>query len=268
MALEIPFESEYELHTLTMKHLKELFDLELISSEIPLNGFRLDNLAYDRKNNIFVIIEYKNELDLNVFNQVKNYYDLFQNNEKSFMEKSNMKNVDFNNTQVMIIGTEFSKDQIEKDNDFELWKVTLFDNNEAKYENLRTNELKILKVNWDEIKLSEKTLLKYKSDKIIEIYKNFKNSLLEEFDDLDLKFLVDAVSIKSQNEYLCIVTVKNSIKIHYYTENLKDSENKTRDISEITTGGPLSNYELTLNNENIDYAIDLIKQVYDQKVMK
>ena len=85
---------------------------------------------------------------------------------------------------------------------------------------------------------------------------------MNEFDDLDLKFLVDAVSIKAQNEFICIVNVKNSIKIQYYTKKLEDRENKTRDISNISTGGPLSNYELTLTSENIDYAIDLIRQVY------
>ena len=268
MIQEIPFESEYELHTLTQKHLNELFGLQMVASEIQLNGLRLDNIAFDEKNNSFVIIEYKNVLDLNVFNQVQKYYDLVQNNEKFFMEKSNKKNVDFDNTKVMIIGSEFSKDQIEDDNDFELWKVTLFENNEAKYENLRTNEVKKLKVNVDEIKISEKTLLEGKPEEIIELYKNFKNSLLEEFDDLNMKFLIDAVSIKAQNEYICIFTVKNSIKIHYYAEILEDIENKTRDISEITTGGPLSNYELTLNKENINYAISLIKQVYAQKVKK
>ena len=83
-----------------------------------------------------------------------------------------------------------------------------------------------------------------------------------------MKFLVDAVSIKAHDSYICIVNVKNSIKIHFYTEKLEDKENKTRDISEITTGGPLSYYELKLNPEDIDYAIDLIKQVYNQKVKK
>lgn len=168
----------------------------------------------------------------------------------------------------MIIGPEFSKSQIEDENKFELWKATLFDDGTVTYENIHTNEIKSIKVNLDEYKLSEETLLKDKSDDIVRLYEEFKNSLLEEFDDLDFKFLVDAVSISSHNNYICIVNVKNSIKIHYYTDKLDDSENKTRDISDITTGGPLSNYELTLNHENIEYAIDLIKQVYAQKVKK
>ena len=49
MAQEIPFESEYELHTLTLKYLNELFGLEIVASEIQLNGLRLDNLTFDEK---------------------------------------------------------------------------------------------------------------------------------------------------------------------------------------------------------------------------
>jgi len=76
MSNEIPFESEYVLHKLTQKNLKELFGLEFVASEIQLNDLRLDNLAFDPETNSFVIIEYKNELNLNVINQAQEYYDL------------------------------------------------------------------------------------------------------------------------------------------------------------------------------------------------
>ena len=109
---------------------------------------------------------------------------------------------------------------------------------------------------------------KIKSGEIIGLYNNFKNSLLNELNDLDLKFLVDAVSIKAHDNYICLINVKKSIKIHFYTKELEDPENKTRNISDITTGGPLSHFELTLNKDNVDYSIYLIKQVYNQKVKK
>lgn len=57
--------------------------------------------------------------------------------------------------------------------------------------------------------------------------------------------------------------VKSSIKIHFHTDNLKDIENKTRDISDKSY---LENYEFKLtSNDDIDYAITLFKQVYDEK---
>ena len=264
MAKKISFENEYALHKLTEKHLKELFDLEFVVSEIQLNDLRLDNLAFDLKTNSFVIIEYKNEYNANVLNQAQEYYDLIQENRKYFTNQlDDTAEVNFENNKVMIIGPEFSQSQInEAKTNFELWKITLFDDGKVIYENLENNEVKSLNINLDDLKLTENTLLEDKSEEIIDLYNDFKNSLLNEFDDLDLKFLVDAVSIKAQNEFICIVNVKNSIKIQYYTKKLEDRENKTRDISNISTGGPLSNYELTLTSENIDYAIDLIRQVY------
>ena len=49
MTQKIPFESEYILHQLTQKHLKELFGLKLAASEKQLNKQRVDNLAFDKK---------------------------------------------------------------------------------------------------------------------------------------------------------------------------------------------------------------------------
>ena len=108
MTEKIPFDSEYQLHNLTQNHLKELFDLELVASEIQKDDLRFDNLAFDEKTNTFVIIEYKNELNLNVFNQVQEYRDLLLSNKEEFADLlKDSKEIDFENTRVMIIGPEF-----------------------------------------------------------------------------------------------------------------------------------------------------------------
>ena len=275
MRKKIPFDSEYQLHNLTQNHLKELFKLKLVASEIQKEDLRFDNLAFDEKTNTFVIIEYKNELNLNVLNQVQEYRELLLSKPEEYADLlDDSKEIDFKNTRVMIIGREFSEKQIEESEnlDFptELYVVSLFKEDDKNgcvlYEKTDGNFTKKLDINLDSIKLTQDTLLENKSEEIIELYIDFENKLLDKFDDLDLKYLVDAVSIKSQDKYICLVTVKSSIKIIFYTKQLEDSKNETRDISNITTGGELADYELTLNHENIDYAIDLIKQVYDQKV--
>ena len=275
MRKKIPFDSEYQLHNLTQNHLKELFKLKLVASEIQKDDLRFDNLAFDEKTNTFVIIEYKNELNLNVLNQVQEYRELLLSKPEEYADLlDDSKEIDFKNTRVMIIGPEFSEKHIEEsenlDFPIELYVVSLFKEDDKNgcvlYEKTDGNFTKKLDINLDSIKLTRNTLLENKSEEIIELYLDFENKLLDEFDDLDLKYLVDAVSIKAQNKYICLVTVKSSIKIIFYTKQLEDDENETRDISNITTGGELADYELTLNHENIDYAIDLIKQVYDQKV--
>ena len=277
MSEKITFESEYALHKLTEKHLKELFDLKLVASEIQKDDLRFDSLAFDEKTNTFVIIEYKNELNLNVLNQVQNYHDLLLEKRDEYGDRlDDHISIDFENTRVMIIGPEFTEEQIEKGNDLDfpvdMYIISLFKEGDNEgcvvYEKVDDDFEKKLSISLDSIKLSRKTLLKNKSEELNELYIEFENRLLDEFDDLDLKYLVDAVSVKSHGKYICIVNVKNAIKIIFYTKQLDDNENQTRDISKITTGGKLADYELTLTHDNIYYAIKLIRQVYNQKVEK
>ena len=163
MAKKITFENEFILHQLTQKHLKELFDLELVASEKQLNKLRIDNLAFDKKTNSFVIIEYKNKFDENVLNQVQGYHDLIRKNPNEYTKLIN-ETVELENMKIMIIGPEFSKNQIEnaKDN-INLWNVSLFDEGTVEYLNLKTNESKTLKISLDELKITEEMLLEDKS---------------------------------------------------------------------------------------------------------
>lgn len=157
---------------------------------------------------------------------------------------------------VLIIGPKFSKKQIEKSQDpnnpYELCTVSLYKNNEINgyvfYEgiNVQNFDKKKLHVNLGNLKLTICTLLNDKSDEIKELYKCFESSLLDQFQDWDIKYLVDAVSIKAHDEYICLVKVKNSIKIEFYY----DFEDET------------------LTQENMKRIIGLINEVYKQKVNK
>ena len=165
MAEEIRFKKEYYLHMFTQKHLKELFDLEFVASEIQRKGLRFDNLAFDKKTNTFAIIEYKNRCDKKVLKQAQDYSNLIKEyeNRKYFLNRLNKKiDADFDNTRIMVIGPKFSEEQIKasKDMDFELWKVTLFDDCTVTYENLTTNEIKQLKICPDDLKIRKKSYWK------------------------------------------------------------------------------------------------------------
>ena len=261
------FDSEYALHKLTERNLKNLFNLEFVASEIQLNKLRLDNLAFDEKTKTFVIIEYKNELNLNVINQVQKYYDLVKNNPEYFSNRlDNRSDIDFENTHVMIIGPEFTQNQANNTNDhFEIWKVSLYDDGKVIYENIKTNETKELMTTLEELKLKEKNILSDKSQELRELYLNFKEKVMCEFDDIKLVYLVNGVSFKVNNHIACIFRLETPAKIHYYTEELEDIENKTRNISNISTGAK-ANYELILKSEDeVYYALYLFRQVYRQK---
>lgn len=264
---KIKFDSEYTLHKLTERNLKNLFDLEFVASEIQLNKLRIDNLAFNEKTKTFVIIEYKNELNLNVINQAQEYNDLIKDNPKYFADRlDNRKDIDFKNTRVMIIGPEFTQNQINNSNDnFEIWEISLYDDGKVIYENMKTGETKELMTSPEELELTEEKILSDKPSEICELYLNFKEKVMSEFDDIKLIYLVKAVSFRVNNQIACIFRLETPAKIHYHTDELDDIENKTRDISNISTGAK-ANYELILNSKDeIDYALNLFKQVYSQK---
>lgn len=165
MNRQISFESEYILHHITQNRLEELFDLELVASENQLHQLRPDNLAYDKKSKSLVIMEYKNKFDRNVLNQVQGYHDLILENKEEYLKLVNER-IDFDNIKILIISPKFSDKQIENaKNNIELWKVSLFDDCKVEYQNLKSNETKTLKINPDELKITEENLLDDKSEK-------------------------------------------------------------------------------------------------------
>ncbi len=160
MCKEKKFESEYVLHKFTEKHLEELFGLCYIESEVQCKNLmekklRMDTLAFDKKTNSFVIIEYKNELNENVINQAQDYCDLVKNDPEGFVEcfsqpwykcKENLKkenisidDINYENTRAIIIGPEFP-DEIDNPNNFEIWKITLCDESNGEDETQNDEE--------------------------------------------------------------------------------------------------------------------------------
>ena len=164
------FDSELILQRITQDNL-QIFDLKFVSSECQYKHKRFDTLAFDENTNSFTIIEYKNKDDLEVLIQCKDYYNLLLENKDVYINKYNevfnteliKKAFDFDQTKVLIIGTEFRKNQIDKAHSpsypFEIWQVDLDENCCITYENVVTNEKKHLKVSEDDLKLTEDELL-------------------------------------------------------------------------------------------------------------
>ena len=268
MPNKIPFESEFILHAFTQKHLKELFGLDFVASEKQLYNFQPDNLAFDKIASSLVIIEYKNKFDKNVLNQTQEYYDSILENKTEYSKLVD-DTIDFKNIQIIIIGPEFSDKQIKsaKDN-VNLWKVTLFDDCRVEYLNLKNGEIKTLCIRQDDLKITEENLLENKSEEMKELYFNLKNSILKDFEDLKIKYLVDQFSFRANDKLICLVVfLKSSFNIYIYADNLDNAED-TIDISSKSTGGN-AKYNFKYNsNEDYGNFLDLFKQTYEQKVKK
>ena len=123
--------------------MQTIFDLELelVDSEFAIDGFRLDSLAFDKRNKSFVIIEYKKGASYSVIDQGYSYLGAMLNNKAHFIleysEKTGKQlkktDVDWASSRVIFVSPSFNRYQKSsvnfKDMPFELWEIKKFANN-------------------------------------------------------------------------------------------------------------------------------------------
>lgn len=271
------FKSELILQRITKENLN-IFDLKFVASEFQYSKQRFDTLAFDIKTNSFVIIEYKNKLDSEVINQSESYYNLLLENKNVYIDKYNevfktdivKDDFDFDKTRVLIIGPQFNEEQLlaakSPHYPFEIWKVNLNKNFCISYENVVTDEIKYLQVTKKDLELTEDELLQNRSDKILKLYDILKNRVLNEFPDVTQRILIDAFSYRLNGKLICkFVFNRDSLKVYFYTKEINDSQSKLEDISGKNIGGN-TYYMFELKSEDdIDYFIELFKQIYVKK---
>ena len=124
---------EKDIQALTEGNLSDIFGLDFIASEFPLNNLRIDTLAFDSETNSFVIIEYKRDRSFTVVDQGYAYLALLLNNKADFVLEYNEKNkknlrkddIDWSQARVIFIAQSFTKYQQEaigfQDMPIELW---------------------------------------------------------------------------------------------------------------------------------------------------
>lgn len=288
---KIDFDRESKLQRLTENNLEELFDLQFVQTEFEYKQLRIDTLAFNTKTNSFVIIEYKNKLEYSVIDQGFSYLSLLLNNKFYFIKKYNeitglnldIEDFDFSKTKIMIIAPGFTKYQLKStefsDLPFELWKVRLYENGCVSYDKIKNDsatsirevvlDKRNIQINLESLNYTEDDLLRDKSLEINELYYSLKERLLSEFDDLDMEIFKTLSSYKVNDNLICVVRfLSKSLSIWFFTKNLDDFENRTKDLSESSTGGSGVHYQIDLSSEDdFDYFMELFKQVYEEKSM-
>lgn len=288
---QIEFDRESKLQRLTENNLEELFNLQFVDTEFEYKRLRIDTLAFNTRTNSFVIIEYKNKLEYSVIDQGFSYLALLLNNKYYFIKKYNeitgfnldIDDFDFTQTKIMIIAPSFTKYQLKStefsDLPFELWKVKLYENGCVSYDKIENDsatsikevvlDKKNIQINLESLDFTEDDLLRDKNLEITELYYSLKERLLSEFDDLDMDIFKTLTSYKINNKLICVIKfTSKTLRIWFFTKTLEDDENKTKDLSELTTGGSGVHYQIDLTSEDdFDYFVKLFKQVYDEKYL-
>ncbi len=285
---EIGFNLEEEMQNLVGKNLDTIFGLEFVRHEFLLDNLRIDTLAFNKENNSFVIIEYKNKQNFSVIDQGYAYLSLMLNNKADFIleyneqTNSNLKktDIDWSQSRVMFVSPSFSKYQLQainfKDLPFELWEISRYDNNLIQMSKIKTSETSesIKKVSKDiatnivdkEVKVySEEDHLQNMPEKIKSLYEELKNQIYTIDNKIELEPKKMYLAFKSNSNFVDVVLKKSKIKIHLNLKKgqLKSSSELVRDVSNIGHWGN-GDYEVQLSNaEDLPVVLSLIKQSYD-----
>lgn len=290
-----PFKLEREIQTLVENNLNEFFDLEFVKSEFSLKSFRIDSLCFDKNNNSFVVIEYKNTKNYSVIDQGYTYLSLLLNNKSDFILEYNERmdknlrrdDVDWSQSKVIFISpyyTDYQKNSVNfKDVPFELWEIKQFENNTfiLNQHKVESNESisSTSKIGEDSVVSSVSREVKLYSedfhlsnsrvkDECISIYNKFKERVLNFGDDIE---------IRPRKEYLGFIRKTNFVDVEFQSRNIKifinlkkgeleDPKNISRDVSNIGHYGN-GDYELKVDEKSdIDYVMFLVKQSYTSKI--
>lgn len=283
---EKSFKLERDIQKLFEENLNLIMGLELVKSEFSIKNRRIDSLAYDPLSNAFVIIEYKRDKNISVFDQGVTYLGLMLENKADFIVEYNeslkrslkRENVDWSQTRVVFVSTDFTQIQISatnfKDIAIELWEINQYENGtitiEAIKKSLTAESIKtVTKQNSSlqkvasEIKVyTEEDHINNTTPAIAEVYLKFRNAILMLADDIEIKPVKSYIAFKKETNVCDIEFFKKNLKlfINIKKGQLDDPKKLTRDISTIGHSGN-GDYEIQLSDtKNLEYIMSLVKQ--------
>lgn len=289
---EEEFKLERDLQNFCEKNIESLLDLTLVKSEFVIERYRFDTLCYDPKSKSFVIVEFKRGTNYSVIDQGYAYLATMLNNKAEFILEYNERfneslrrdSIDWSQSKIIFISQSFSKFQRDtinfKDLPIELYEVKRFEDdiisfNEIKGERM-SSSIKTINVNKDFAKVVDEEIITYTledhlskgSEKTIELFEILKEKVSDMLNDVDVGTKKLYVSFKKDKKNIIdIVIQKSQLKLFFNAKlgEIDDPKGILRDVSNVGHWGN-GDYELAMENDDeIEYILSLIKQVYKKK---
>lgn len=286
------FDLEKDIQSLTEKNLESIFGLKFICSEFQHNNLRIDTLAFDEESKSFVIIEYKKDRNISIIDQGYAYLSLLINNKADFIlyynetqQKALRKDeIDWSQTRVIFIAHSYTAHQKQAinfaDMPIELWKVSKYENNIVEFDRLETPEtsesIKAFSKTSGIVQRVSQEVKKYSIDdhfkkdwvKSKELFEEIRGKILEIDSKIEEKYNKFYIGYKIGFYNLCAIHIfKYQLRVDLVRVDkgdLKDPDNRIIKIPWKSRGwGRLCEF-LIQKPEDIDYAIFLIKQVYEK----
>ncbi len=287
-----PFKLEKEIQSLVENNLEELFNLQLVKSELSVKNFRVDTLGYDKDNKSFVIIEYKRDKNFSVIDQGYTYMSLMLNNKSDFILEYNEScggtlkrdDIDWTQSKVIFISpqyTDYQKHSINfKDVPFELWEIKKYENNvigliqhkttsEESISSISDDKSNVVNIVSREVKVyNEDDHIKNKnlSDNIKELYYSLRERITN-IGDVQVIPRLNYIGFKRKTNFVDIGFQKNNLWlwINLKKGEIDDPKGISRDVSEIGCYGN-GDYEVKVYPEtDLDYVMFLINQSYKKQ---
>lgn len=284
---EIPFKKERELQNIFETNLSQIMGLMLVKSEFTIKNKRIDTLAFDQESKAFVIIEYKRDRSSSVVDQGFTYLSLMLQNKADFIleyneenptNQLNRKEVDWSQSRVVFVSSDFTDNQIEatnfKDIAIELYEVKRYGdlllvtpikkNHAAESIKPITLKNKEYKRVADEIRVyTEDDFLSNKPDEIVALYEKYRANIINLTDDVEVKPQKLYIAFKKNKHNICDIEIQNKglkMTINVKKGELDDAKNIARDISSIGHWGN-GDYEIRITDDkNLEYIMSLVKQ--------
>jgi predicted transport protein len=286
---------EKDIQSLTEDNIEETLGYTFVSSEFQTDTFRFDTLAWDDENKSFVIVEYKKKRNFSVVDQGFAYLSVLLNRKADFILEYNSKfsnnqlrkeDIDWSQSRVVFVSPHFTSYQINSINfrnmPFDLYEIKLYENNTVAYNKIEasnptesidsitkggeiekvTREVKNYSVEdhfkegWEE----SRELFELLDERLMDIDPNLKRDPVKSY----IGYKIDNSVVFSVPSY------KSKIKLQLYRvkpEDLIDPEQRSsyQKNSYKYYNKHVTEFEIQ-QEEDIDYAIMLAKQVYKKFV--
>jgi predicted transport protein len=234
-----------------------------------------------------VIIEYKRGHGYSVVDQGYSYLSLLLNNKADFVleyfERTGnplrKQDVDWSQSRVIFISTEFSKYQMQsiefKDLPFELWEIKRYANDTVSFLQHKPSSresIKTIEKRDDQAKKVDKEIVVYTEEdhyqKANETIRELAESLRDRIialPGLEVNPVKQYIGFKYNKKLVCDFEVQKKqlrLRINLKKGVLDEPKGMFRDVSNIGTFG-VGDYEAVVNQEtDLDYLMSMVKQGY------
>ena len=284
---------EKDIQSLTEKNLESIFGYTFVSTELRIDTFRFDTLAWDDENSSFVIIEYKKDRNFSVVDQGFAYLSVLLNRKADFILEYNTKfpnkqlrkeDIDWSQSRVVFIAPLFTSYQINsinfRDMPFDLYEFHLYENDTIAFNRIEaSNPTESIDsvTKGGEIESISKELKTYTVD---DHFKGDWTESRELFNLLDEKLLAIDPNLTRDPKKIYIgykigtkvlfevKAFKSKLTLGLYRvkpEDLRDPESRV--IYQENSYKYYSKYITDFNimkEDDIDYAVMLAKEVFNK----